>query len=81
VIYGRVARLGKEGWGQMLYGSKLVSLSQEHGILQTDPTTFNSLDVGDVVVVLPVHACLTVDLYGHYTTLTGETIPKMRTNP
>lgn len=81
MIYGRIARLTKDGWGQMLYGSKLVSLSQEHGILKTDPTTFNSLDVGDVVVVLPVHSCLTVDLYGRYTTLTGETIPKMRTNP
>lgn len=79
-IYGRVARLSKEGWGQMLYGSKLVSLSQEHGILKTDPATFDSLDVGDVLVVLPVHSCLTVDLYGRYTTLSGETITKMRTN-
>ncbi len=79
-IYGRVARLSKDGWGQMLYGSKLVSLSQEHGILQTDARTFDSLDVGDVLVVLPVHSCLTVDLYGRYTTLSGETITKMRTN-
>ncbi len=79
-VYGRVARLTKDGWGQMLYGSKLVSLSQEHGILQTDPKTFDSLDVGDVLVVLPVHSCLTVDLYGRYTTLSGEIIPKMRTN-
>lgn len=80
VIYGRVARLTKDGWGQMLYGSKLVSLSQEHGILKTDAKTFDSLDVGDVLVVLPVHSCLTVDLYGRYTTLSGETITKMRTN-
>jgi D-serine deaminase-like pyridoxal phosphate-dependent protein len=79
-VYGRVARMTKDGWGQMLYGSKLVSLSQEHGILQTDPKTFDSLDVGDVLVVLPVHSCLTVDLYGRYTTLSGEIIPKMRTN-
>jgi D-serine deaminase-like pyridoxal phosphate-dependent protein len=80
VIYGRVARLSKDGWGQMLYGSRLVSLSQEHGILQTDPATFDSLDVGDVLVVLPVHSCLTVDLYGRYTTLASESITKMRTN-
>ncbi|GIK57103.1 MAG: alanine racemase [Chloroflexi bacterium] len=79
-IYGRVARLTKEGWGQMLYGSKVVSLSQEHSILKTDPATFESLDVGDVLVVLPVHSCLTVDLYGRYTTLSGEVITKMRTN-
>lgn len=80
VIYGRVARLSKDGWGQMLYSSRLVSLSQEHGILKTDPATFDSLDVGDVLVVLPVHSCLTVDLYGRYTTLAGESITKMRTN-
>jgi D-serine deaminase-like pyridoxal phosphate-dependent protein len=65
----------------MLYGTKLVSLSQEHGILKTDPVTFDSLDVGDIVLVLPVHSCLTVDLYGHYTTPSGEVIAKMRTNP
>lgn len=81
VIYGRVARLTRDGWGQMLYGAKVISISQEHGILKTDPATFDTLDVGDVVVILPIHSCLTVDLYSHYMTLSGEIIPKMRSNP
>lgn len=79
-IYGRIARWHKDQWGSMLYGSKIINLSQEHGIIQTDEAIFDTLHVGDIVVVLPVHSCLTVDLYGHYTTLTGETISKMRTN-
>lgn len=81
VIYGRIARLSKDGWGQMQYGSKLILISQEHGVFTTDPFTFDSLDVGDVVVVLPVHSCLTVDLYSQYLTLSGDIITKMRTNP
>ncbi|MCP4358291.1 MAG: alanine racemase [Chloroflexi bacterium] len=80
MIYGRIARLQENGWGQMLYGSKLTALSQEHGILKTNPATFGSLHVGDVVLVLPVHSCLTVDLYRGYFVFDGREIPKMRTN-
>ena len=79
-IYGRIARWQQDHWSSMLYGTRVTSLSQEHGIVQTDAATFESLHQGDIVVVLPVHACLTVDLYGHYTTLDGQVISKMRTN-
>lgn len=79
-IYGRIARWRKERWGSMQYGSKLINISQEHGIVKVDRTLYENLHVGDIVVVLPVHSCLTADLYGHYTTLDGEPISKMRTN-
>ncbi len=78
--YGRIAFFNETGWGEIVAGVVVTSLSQEHGILQTTPARFARIAVGDVLLVLPVHSCMTVDLYGHYTTLTGKKIPKMRTN-
>ena len=78
--YGRIAFLNESGWGAIADGGIVTGLSQEHGILQTTPELFAKISVGDVLLVLPVHSCMTVDLYGHYTTLTGKKIPKMRTN-
>lgn len=78
--YGRIAFLNNTGWGEIAAGTLLTGLSQEHGIVQTTPEVFAKIAVGDVLYVLPVHSCMTVDLYGHYTTLNGQKIPKMRTN-
>ena len=78
--YGRIAFLNETGWGEIEDSGMIVGLSQEHGILQATPNLYAQIEVGDVLLVLPVHSCMTVDLYGHYTTLDGKRIPKMRTN-
>ncbi len=78
--YGRVALLHKKGWGQPFAESMLTSLSQEHGIVTAEAGLFEAVNVGDLLLVLPVHSCLTVDLYPEYLTFSGQRIPKMRTN-
>lgn len=78
--YGRVAHLTSTGWNQPYTASKLISLSQEHGIILAEDSLFEAVKVGDLLLVLPVHSCLTVDLYPAYTTFTGKQITKMRTN-
>ena len=41
----------------------LISLSQEHGILEVnDPSQFGKIKIGDMVFILPVHSCLTANL-------------------
>jgi D-serine deaminase-like pyridoxal phosphate-dependent protein len=80
VCYGLIALPDGDGWGVLRYDAMLVSLSQEHGLLRVHPILFDQLQVGDVLMVLPVHSCLTADLYGRYHTLTGQEISKMRTN-
>lgn len=48
----------------------LVGLSQEHGTVRvSDPALMDALQLGDFVPFLPVHSCLTADLFDHYTTL------------
>jgi D-serine deaminase-like pyridoxal phosphate-dependent protein len=78
-VFGQVALLGKQAW-QPVLTSKLARLSQEHGVIDADGKTFDMLNVGDLVVILPAHACMTAALYGHYYTLEGRRISKMRIN-
>jgi D-serine deaminase-like pyridoxal phosphate-dependent protein len=58
--------------------SFLSSISQEHGIIDADLDLFATTDIGDLVVVLPVHSCLTANLFSEYQTLSGEAIKKFR---
>ena len=78
--YGRIAFFNETGWGKIEPDANVAGLSQEHGIVHVSPDLFAQIEVGSLLFVLPVHSCMTVDLYGHYTTLDGQQIVKMRTN-
>jgi D-serine deaminase-like pyridoxal phosphate-dependent protein len=57
----------------------ITGLSQEHGIVSVnDNIPFNSINIGDMVAVLPVHSCLTANLMQGYITTKGEKISMMR---
>ncbi len=72
--FGRVSLLSKNGWGSYSRGSRLVSISQEHGIINADSEFMRSVTVGDIVAIIPIHSCLTANLMGHYLTLDGYKI-------
>lgn len=74
-IYGLAALPGKKGWGPVLSGTHVSSLSQEHGIVKTAPATLKRVKVGDLLLILPVHSCLTANLMRRYLTLEGRDIP------
>lgn len=78
-LFGRLAHLTDDGWTSVIPGATLVSLSQEHGISQVEQPLFDSVEVGDLLAVLPVHSCLTVDLLPYYLTLDGERLEKGQT--
>ena len=49
------------------------SISQEHGIIKvSNKDFFQKIGVGDIVNILPVHACLTTNLMGKLVTLSEE---------
>ena len=77
-IYGLVAHPEKERWGQPLEGCFVSSLSQEHGILKLSPQAFDTVKVGELVCILPIHSCLAADALGHYLTLAGRRIATMK---
>jgi D-serine deaminase-like pyridoxal phosphate-dependent protein len=71
-IFGKVARLEQNGWGAHLKDGYLAGLSQEHGLIKASTQLLDQIDIGDLVAILPVHSCLTVNLMGQYLTLDGE---------
>lgn len=73
-MYGRIV-IKKNGTKTLLNPLNYVSvLSQEHGILKLGQQQVKHFQVGDLVEILPVHACLTANLMGHYQTTDGELI-------
>ena len=76
-VYGWLAPLTEKGWGRRFKNTYLRALSQEHGIVATTPEILRQFQVGDLVAVIPVHSCLTVNLLRRYMTLDGEPIPMM----
>ncbi len=76
-FFGELVILEEEGWSQVIPDAKLISISQEHGILKVPKETFDALEIGDVIGVLPIHSCLTANLMGAYFTETGQHIDHM----
>jgi len=70
--YGEIALPSGAGWGAPLAGCYVASLSQEHGIVNASDALLQQVKVGDVLMVLPIHICLTADLLRRYQTLDGH---------
>jgi D-serine deaminase-like pyridoxal phosphate-dependent protein len=75
--FGEVVRLTGTGWELLAEPIFVKSLSQEHGIIQWPRAHAWQVETGDVIGVLPIHACLTADAMGTYLTTTGKVIPAM----
>ncbi len=61
VIFGKEVRISEKGTMEQAAGV-LVSLSQEHGILQLPPHQTSHYRIGELVFIQPVHSCMTADL-------------------
>ena len=76
-IYALPALPAQRGWGPVEPGSYFASLSQEHGVLHAAPALLERLRPGDLLLALPAHSCLAVDLMQRYLTLDGRWIEAM----
>lgn len=59
--YGLLAEFEGNKWSNPLENTYLSKLSQEHGIIKTTDAIFNRIKIGQLLAVLPIHSCLTVD--------------------
>jgi D-serine deaminase-like pyridoxal phosphate-dependent protein len=53
--FGAISLPAGEGWSPILAQSEVVSLSQEHGIVQASEALLDGRNVGDIVAVIPVY--------------------------
>ena len=71
-LLGDVAIGGEPGLGRVLDQAPVVSLSQEHGVIEVASGEFSAvavdLEIGDLVLIWPVHSCLTCNLHPEGTT-------------
>ena len=75
--YGALVPWLGNNWGAPVPGCYMSKLSQEHGILKVTAEWFDTIHVGDILLTLPVHSCMTADLMGSFTTLDGNRIMMM----
>lgn len=74
--YGLIVAFKKGKWHINEMGSFIRAVSQEHGVVKASDELMAKVNVGDIVVILPIHACMTADAMPHYLTLDGEKIEK-----
>jgi D-serine deaminase-like pyridoxal phosphate-dependent protein len=55
--------------GGVIQEATVTSLSQEHGVIEATPELCAELQIGDLVLVRPVHSCLMCDLQRDFTLL------------
>jgi len=77
ISFGEVIKLKDNGWELNSTSMFVKSLSQEHGVISASADDIKKLKIGDVMGIIPVHACLTADAMGEYMTLDGERIRMM----
>ncbi|MEZ4389292.1 MAG: hypothetical protein R3D98_17230 [Candidatus Krumholzibacteriia bacterium] len=75
-VYGRLLTLADRGFGALVEDAALVRLSQEHGVIRCDLAP--DLRPGDLVLIVPVHACLACEQFGAYLTTTGRKLGRYR---
>jgi D-serine deaminase-like pyridoxal phosphate-dependent protein len=65
--HGQLAVMGREGWELLPAEEAHVrGLSQEHGMIRCTHDVLNRVRVGDLVFIVPAHACLAANLIGEF---------------
>lgn len=78
--FGRFVRQEHNSWttADVLTNPFLISISQEHGVVQCTDETFNLCKPGDISLWLPVHSCMTADCMGAYLSTDNHMIDHYR---
>ena len=77
-IFGRAVRPAAGGWGELIPDLYLRSLSQEHGIVKGPASEIERYQVGDLLLVLPVHSCMAANAMKRYLNLDGQWVERFK---
>lgn len=77
-VYGELVLPEQDGWRWPAAHGYVRALSQEHGIIPVTDAVYRQVSIGDVIGVIPVHACLAVSAMRSLMTLEGKFIECMR---
>ena len=72
--FGAIVKICEKGWTKIIDNVYVKSVSQEHAIVHSTESLMNSVEIGDILGIIPVHSCLTANLMGKYLTTDGRII-------
>jgi D-serine deaminase-like pyridoxal phosphate-dependent protein len=65
-VFGHVVAAANKKWGARVPDVYISKLSQEHGIISAPVDWIGQQRIGDLVYVLPVHSCMTMDVLSEF---------------
>ncbi|MFW9855217.1 MAG: alanine racemase [Candidatus Thorarchaeota archaeon] len=74
LAFGKVTTFSESIWGTSLEDVYVSNISQEHGVIRAPKEFVKGVNYGDILVILPVHSCLTANLFTKFRTLEGNFI-------
>ena len=75
--FGLVAKNTEKGWSTSPKAAYAKSLSQEHGVIKGSTEWLSTVHIGDILIIVPIHSCMTADLMKEYLTTEGIWIRDM----
>ncbi len=76
--FGYVAKEMDNHWQIADDKSYLAKLSQEHGTIKCSDSLLSKYDIGDTIIILPIHSCLTANLMKQYQLTNGTIINQLK---
>jgi D-serine deaminase-like pyridoxal phosphate-dependent protein len=73
-IYGRIAKKEDNGWSDLIPNMYVKGLSQEHGVIKVHNVEIDNYKIGDTLIILPVHSCMTANLMKRFLTTKNQEI-------
>jgi len=73
-IFGQLVQQTDQGWAEAGEERYLTSISQEHGVMEQCGDLVREVNIGEKLLFLPVHSCLTANLMREYRTPDGKVI-------
>lgn len=71
-FFGQVALPENKGWTPSIKNAFVTKITQEHGTIQAERDFIDRVSPGDILMILPIHSCLTANLHQTYQTLDGK---------
>ena len=73
-VFGYATSLQDATFGPITEKAPVVSLSQEHGMIEANENLLDGIETGDSMLLFPVHSCLTCNLHSVYETMSGGVV-------
>ena len=76
--YGYLVENNGSTWGSLRKDIYIKKISQEHGVVSGPSAFIESVNVGDIVKIVPAHICTAANMFESYVTTDQKSIPRFR---